>query len=202
MPFDFWGIIVVPLLIFFARICDVSIGTVRIIFVSKGYRYLAPLLGFFEVFIWLMAITRILENLDRWYYYLAYCGGFATGNFIGIILEERIAIGYAAVRVISRIPADELIKQLKDAGYGVTFHTDFKLRTALIELGGTRVPQLWLGAIASLLGDDERIAALRRDLSGLLRRAEVAAFERRAQELLDRGTYPELHQWHGRPFEW
>ncbi|MCX6226404.1 MAG: DUF2179 domain-containing protein, partial [Bacteroidia bacterium] len=96
---------------------------VRIIFVSKGYRYLAPLLGFFEVFIWLMAMTKILQNLDRWYYYLAYCGGFATGNFIGIILEESIAIGYAAIRVISRVPADELIKQLQDAGYGVTFHT-------------------------------------------------------------------------------
>jgi uncharacterized protein YebE (UPF0316 family) len=123
MSFDYWGILVVPLLIFFARIGDVSIGTVRIIFVSKGYRYLAPLLGFFEVFIWLMAITRILQNLDRWYYYIAYCGGFATGNFIGIILEERIAIGYAAVRVISRIPADDLIKQLQAAGYGVTFHT-------------------------------------------------------------------------------
>jgi len=123
MPFDFWGIIMVPILIFLARICDVSIGTVRIIFVSKGYRYLAPLLGFFEVFIWLMAMTRILQNLDRWYYYLAYCGGFATGNFIGIILEEKIAIGHVAVRVISRIPADDLIKQLKDAGYGVTFHT-------------------------------------------------------------------------------
>jgi len=123
MQFDYWGILVVPLLIFLARIGDVSIGTVRIIFVSKGYRYLAPLLGFFEVFIWLMAMTKILENLDRWYYYLAYCGGFATGNFIGILLEEKIAIGYAAIRVISRTPADELITQLKDAGYGVTFHT-------------------------------------------------------------------------------
>lgn len=123
MEFDFWGVIIVPILIFLARIGDVSIGTVRIIFVSKGYRYLAPLLGFFEVFIWLMAMTKILQNLDRWYYYLAYCGGFATGNFIGIILEEKIAIGYCAVRIISKVPAGELIKQLQDAGYGVTFHT-------------------------------------------------------------------------------
>jgi uncharacterized protein YebE (UPF0316 family) len=123
MQFDYWGILVVPLLIFLARIFDVSIGTVRIIFVSRGYRYLAPLLGFFEVLIWLLAMTKILQNLDRWYYYLAYCGGFATGNFIGIILEEKIAIGYAAVRVISRVPADELISHLRDAGYGVTFHT-------------------------------------------------------------------------------
>jgi len=114
---------VVPLLIFLARICDVSIGTVRIIFVSKGFRHLAPLLGFFEVFIWLLAMTRIMQNLDRWYYYLAYCAGFATGNFIGIILEEKIAIGHVAVRVISRIPAGDLIQQLKDAGHGVTSHT-------------------------------------------------------------------------------
>jgi uncharacterized protein YebE (UPF0316 family) len=123
MAFDFWGIIIVPILIFLARICDVSIGTVRIIFVSKGYRYLAPLLGFFEVFIWLLAMAKIMQNIDRWYYFLAYCTGFATGNFIGIILEERIAIGHVALRVISRVPADQLITQLKDAGYGVTFHT-------------------------------------------------------------------------------
>jgi uncharacterized protein YebE (UPF0316 family) len=123
MSFDFMGVIVVPFLIFLARICDVSIGTVRIIFVSKGFRYLAPLLGFFEVFIWLMAMTRIMQNLDRWYYYLAYCCGFATGNFIGIILEEKIAIGYTAVRVISKVPAGNLIQLLHEAGYGVTFHT-------------------------------------------------------------------------------
>jgi uncharacterized protein YebE (UPF0316 family) len=123
MEFDFVGIIVVPILIFLARIGDVSIGTIRIIFVAKGYRYLAPLLGFFEVFIWLMAMTKILQNLDRWYYYLAYCSGFATGNYIGILLEEKIAIGYAAIRIISRVPADELIQQLQDAGYGVTYHT-------------------------------------------------------------------------------
>jgi len=122
MEFDFVGIILVPILIFLARIGDVSIGTIRIIFVSKGYRYLAPLLGFFEVFIWLMAMARIMQNLDRWYYYLAYCAGFATGNFIGIILEEKIAIGFAGVRLVSRIPAGTLIQQLRDAGYGVTFH--------------------------------------------------------------------------------
>lgn len=122
MSFDFWGIIIVPILIFLARICDVSIGTIRIIFVSKGFRYLAPLLGFFEVFIWLLAMTRILQNLDRWYYYIAYCAGFATGNYIGIILEEKIAIGYASIRLITKIPADDLIKTLQEQGFGVTYH--------------------------------------------------------------------------------
>ncbi|TSA33000.1 MAG: DUF2179 domain-containing protein [Porphyromonadaceae bacterium] len=150
MPFDFWGIIVVPILIFLARIGDVSIGTVRIIFVSKGYRYLAPLLGFFEVFIWLMAMTKILQNLDRWYYYFAYCGGFATGNFIGIILEEKIAIGYTAVRVISRVPADDLIKQLQDAGYGVTYDTA-EGSTGTVEVIYTIIKRSELQAMISLI---------------------------------------------------
>jgi uncharacterized protein YebE (UPF0316 family) len=150
MNFDWWGIIVVPVLIFLARIGDVSIGTVRIIFVSKGYRYLAPLIGFFEVFIWLLAMTKILQNLDRWYYYLAYCAGFATGNYIGIILEEKIAIGYTAVRVISHIEAHELIQQLQDAGYGVTYHTA-QGSTGMVDVIYTIIKRSELPALVSLI---------------------------------------------------
>jgi hypothetical protein len=91
---------------------------------------------------------------------------------------------------------------LRGIDHGVTFHTDFKLRTALIELGGTPVPALWLRAISGLLADQDRMVALRGALAPLLQPAEVRAFVRRAQELVARGTYPELHQWHGRPFEW
>jgi hypothetical protein len=91
---------------------------------------------------------------------------------------------------------------LRGIDHGVTFHTEFKLRTALIELGGTPVPQPWLGAVASLLGDESRLSTLRRSLAPLLRPAEIRAFERRAQDLIEQGTYPELHQWYGRPFEW
>ncbi len=117
---DWWAIILLPLLIFFARIVDVSIGTIRIILVSKGYKFLAPLLGFFEVLIWIIAIGKIMQNLDRWYYYLFYAAGFATGNFIGIILEEKIALGFVGVRVITKKPADELIGKMRESGYGIT----------------------------------------------------------------------------------
>src|SRR5487761_295506 len=85
---------------------------------------------------------------------------------------------------------------LRGIDHGVSFHSDFKLRTALIQLGGSEVPQPWIGALAALLGDDARMEGLRRDLTSLLVPAEVAAFELRAQDLLDRGTYPELHQWY------
>ncbi len=117
---DLWVAIVLPLLIFFARIMDVSIGTVRIILVSKGYKYLAPLLGFFEVLIWIIAIGKIMENLDRWYYYLFYAAGFAAGNFVGIIMEEKIALGFVGVRIITKKPADQLIAKMTASGYGVT----------------------------------------------------------------------------------
>jgi hypothetical protein len=91
---------------------------------------------------------------------------------------------------------------LRGIDHGVTFHTDFKLRTALIELGGTAVPLTWLQDISDLLSDRARMSNLRVDLAPLLQPAEVKAFEKRARALVAQGTYPELHQWHGRPFEW
>ncbi len=71
--------IILPLLIFTARICDVSLGTIRVIFVARGYRYLAPILGFFEISIWLLAIGQIMRDLDNIVTYFAYAGGFASG---------------------------------------------------------------------------------------------------------------------------
>ena len=152
MQFDFWGIIIVPLLIFLARIGDVSIGTIRIIFVSKGFRYLAPLLGFFEVFIWLLAMTKILQNLDRWYYYLAYCAGFATGNFIGILLEEKIAIGYAALRLITKKPAHDLIKALQNQGFGVTYQSA-EGSTGLVHVVYTIVKRSELNSVVTIINE-------------------------------------------------
>ena len=88
-------------LIFLARICDVSIGTMRIIFVSKGKRNIAPILGFFEVLIWITAISKIMENLDNYVNFIAYAAGFATGNFVGMIIEEKLAMGILMIRVFA-----------------------------------------------------------------------------------------------------
>jgi len=113
---------ILPLLIFMSRICDVTIGTIRIVMVSKGQKYWAPILGFFEVFIWLVAITRIIQNLDNWLCYFAYAGGFATGNYIGLIIEEKMAIGIVKIQIFTRKESKELIENLKNAGYGITHH--------------------------------------------------------------------------------
>jgi len=114
--------IILPLLIILARIMDVTIGTIRIVMVSKGQKLWAPILGFFEVLIWIIAISRIFQNLDNWVNYVAYAAGFASGNYIGLLLEERLAMGIVKIQIITRKSAVELIENLKTAGYGITHH--------------------------------------------------------------------------------
>lgn len=97
-----------------------TLDTIRVIFVSRGRKFLAPLFGFFEIIIWLFAIGQIMQNLNNITYYLAYAGGYATGVFVGISIEEKIAIGTVVVRVITKKDAHELIDCLKSSGYGVT----------------------------------------------------------------------------------
>ena len=115
-----WSWVVLPFLIFASRILDQSIGTLRLIFVSKGFRYIAPLLGFFEVIIWLLAVTQVMKHLYNPLSYIAYGAGFAMGNYIGILLEEKISIGNVLVRIIPRKDTTALIQRLRDEGFGVT----------------------------------------------------------------------------------
>uniref|UniRef100_UPI003217B52F DUF2179 domain-containing protein n=1 Tax=uncultured Draconibacterium sp. TaxID=1573823 RepID=UPI003217B52F len=111
-----------PALIFFSRVLDVSFGTIRIAMVSKGHKLWAPFLGFFEILIWLLAISRIFQNLDNWTCYFAYAAGFACGNYVGLIIEEKLAVGIVKVQIITRKDAQQLIRNLIDAGYGITHH--------------------------------------------------------------------------------
>lgn len=112
--------LIIPILIFLARIVDVTLGTLRIVFISKGNKLIAPLLGFVEVLIWLIAITQVMQNLSNVASYLAWAGGFATGNFLGLRIEQKLALGQVVVRVITVEPADVLIDMLKGRGYRLT----------------------------------------------------------------------------------
>lgn len=120
---DLFAFVVLPFLIFISRISDVSIGTVRIVMVAKGQKIIAPILGFFEVLIWLVAISQIIKHLDNWVCYAAYGGGFAAGNYIGMIIEEKLAVGIVQIQIITRTDAQNLINKLRANGYGIT-HTD------------------------------------------------------------------------------
>lgn len=119
---EIFDLIVLPLLIFCARIVDVTVGTFRIVMVAKGRKYIAPILGFIEVTIWILAIGKIMENIDNWVNIFAYAAGFATGNYIGLIIEEKIAMGVVKIQIITAKAATELIQKLSQAGYGITHH--------------------------------------------------------------------------------
>jgi len=112
--------VILPLLIFFARILDVSIGTLRLIFVSKGYKFYAPLLGFFEVIIWLLAIGQIMQHLDNFLCYFAYGLGFATGNYLGIYLDEKMSLGTVLIRVVPKMDTTHLINHLREQSFGAS----------------------------------------------------------------------------------
>lgn len=111
----------VPLLIFVARLCDVSIGIVRTILVIRGNRYLAALLGFVEVSIWITAVSSVVIYIkESWLALVAYSGGFAVGNLLGILIEERLALGQQAIRVINTDPGLPLAQRLREHGLAVT----------------------------------------------------------------------------------
>ena len=112
--------VILPVLIFCARICDVSLGTIRVIFITKGVRYLAPLIGFFEVIIWLLAIGQVMNNLTNVASYIAYGGGFAMGTFIGMRIEEKISLGLTSIRIITIEEPSQLVNYLRSQNYGVT----------------------------------------------------------------------------------
>ena len=117
---DIFNWIILPLLIFIARICDVSLGTIRITFISKGLKYLASLVGFVEVIIWLLAIRVIMQNLNNAVCYVAYGAGFAMGTFIGLQIERKLALGSAIIRIVTQKDATELMNALRAQGFGVT----------------------------------------------------------------------------------
>lgn len=114
ISYELFTYVILPLLIFFARVCDVSLSTIRILFVMNGKRVIAPILGFFEALIWLLAIGQIINNVDNVWSYFAYALGFAAGTFVGMYIEERLAVGMVVLRLITKTIRKELIDFLHE----------------------------------------------------------------------------------------
>lgn len=110
-----------PIIIFFGRICDVTLGTLRIIFVSKGEKKKAPIVGFFEVFIWVVIISQVFSHASSLVAYLSYAAGYAAGNYVGILVENKIAFGFQMLRVYTKKNGRELTQILNKNGFGSTF---------------------------------------------------------------------------------
>ncbi len=118
--FDFYSWVTLPIIIFCSRIGDVSLGTLRHVFMSKGFKKIVPILGFFEVLIWIVVVAQVMKNLNNVACYFAWAGGFATGTFVGLQIEERLALGLQVIRIITNQNCDELLLALKRENHGVT----------------------------------------------------------------------------------
>ncbi len=111
---------IMPVVIFFLRVVDMSLDTLRVLFVIRGRKGLSWLLGFFQSALWVIAITSVLSNLDNILNLVGYAGGFATGIVVGMTIEERLAIGHGNLRIISPRKGSAITEQLREQGYGVT----------------------------------------------------------------------------------
>jgi uncharacterized protein YebE (UPF0316 family) len=109
-----------PFLVFLAELCVVTLSTLRIIFIARGMKFLAPLLGFFEITIWLFAIGQVMRNLSDVGCFLGFAAGFTLGNFLGVLIEQRLALGNAVVRTVTHRDATDLVESLRAAHFGVT----------------------------------------------------------------------------------
>lgn len=117
-PLFIW--FVLPLLIFLARIVDVSLQTIRIVAISRGIRWLAPLVGFFEVLIWIVAISQIMKRASSPMAYIGYAAGFAAGTAIGQFIERRLSLGMVLVRFITPTSSQEFRRRLRELKFGFT----------------------------------------------------------------------------------
>ena len=133
--------------IFVARVMDVSLSTLRMILIFRGHRVFAALTGFFEVLIWLVAAGQVLHNLEEWYLVISYAGGFAAGNYVGMWLEGKLAIGSEMVRVVSRNRDVDLARRLRECGFSVielvgSDDTSESVEVLLIVARRRRIPAL------------------------------------------------------------
>ncbi len=117
---DLFNWVLLPILIFVSRLCDVTLGTLRHIFISKGLKNIVPIFGFVEVLIWLVAISSIMKNLNNIVCYFAFALGFSAGTYVGMLIEEKLALGMQIIRLITNIDASDLIINLQKTNIGAT----------------------------------------------------------------------------------
>ncbi len=113
-------ILISAVMIMCMRIVDVTISTIRTLMVVQGRKYLAGILGFIEVTIWIFAIRHIMLHIDNLWNILGYSTGFGLGNIIGITLEQKFGMGHVQVYIISRYYSDKIANELRKNKFGVT----------------------------------------------------------------------------------
>ncbi len=148
--------VIIAGLIFIARVVDVSLGTLRMLMLVKGRRMPASIIGFFEVIIFVVALSRVVGSLHRMEFLLMYALGFAVGNYVGIALEEKLALGHVGVQIILQGESDGVVQSLRQQGFGVTVQEGWG-REGLKDVLVTVLPRRQLPAMMQIVNaHDER----------------------------------------------
>lgn len=113
-------IILSSLIIFLLRCTDITLYTVRILMVVRGNKLLAWFFGFFQSLVFILALQKVVSGVHNGLSFGAYAVGFASGQVIGMSLEDRLGIGYLHLRIVSAALGQDIARQLRQAGYGVT----------------------------------------------------------------------------------
>jgi len=107
-------------IIFLSKVLDVTLGTFRVQMIVQRKKLIAGVLGFFEVLIFILIVSKVIQDIGNWFNVIAYCAGFAIGNIVGIYISEKISKEIISVGIISRIKWQEIEEKLRDEGFGIT----------------------------------------------------------------------------------
>lgn len=167
-----WG----ALAIFLLRIIDVSCDTMRVIFAIRGKRAIAASLGFVQALVWIFAVANAVKHLDSILHVLGYAGGYATGTFVGVSLEQAIAYGVATVRVVSRTAGVEIANALRESGHGVTVFPGVG-RDGAVEILNSVVQRGHLAEVLEIITAKDREAFVTVEEPKVLRGGSLATRE-------------------------
>ncbi|MFN2397661.1 MAG: DUF2179 domain-containing protein [Gemmatimonadaceae bacterium] len=163
-----WG----PVVIFFARIVDVTLDTMRVLLAVRGRRTIAGILGFFQALIWLVVVGSALRHLDSWWHIIGYAAGFGTGTMVGITIERAVAYGLSTVRIVSQHAGVEIAELLREKGYGVTEMVG-QGRDGRVEIINSVVQRQDLGNVMAVVDQYDRDAFVTAEEPQVLRGGSV-----------------------------
>jgi uncharacterized protein YebE (UPF0316 family) len=142
------------LMIFGLRVIDMTLDTLRVLVVMRGKKKIAWVLGFFQAAVFVVAIGSVLSNLDNPLNVIGYAAGFATGNVIGMLIEEKLAIGHTMVSIVSSRRGTEIAEKLRKNGYAVT-EIAARGKDGMVTLLNVNVLRKNIGAVRQLVNDSD-----------------------------------------------
>ena len=173
-----WG----PIVIFLLRIVDVTLDTMRVLFMVRGRRLPAGILGFLMALVWIIAVGNAMKHLDSIWHILGYAAGYGTGTMVGITIENVVAFGLIQLRIVSKHGRVEIAEGLRDRGYGATEFSGFG-RDGAVEIVQSVVQRAHLDEVLAIVDKFDDTAFVTVEDPQVLRGGSVVSREWRVPAL-------------------